>query len=54
LVKISKVIAATHFPLREEFGFIWLWWGEGPESYPELPYFNVLKAGWQYATVVTE
>ncbi len=52
--KISKAIAARHFPLREEFGFIWLWWGEESESYPELPYFNTLKVGWQYGTVVTE
>jgi len=52
--KISKEIEARHFPLREAFGFIWLWWGKEPESYPELPYFNVLKVGWQYGTIVTE
>jgi len=36
---------------QEQHGFIWLWWGEQRERYPEIPYFEPLKGDWRYATI---
>ena len=35
-----KAIKAHTYPTREAHGFIYLWWGEPRESYPELPFFE--------------
>jgi phenylpropionate dioxygenase-like ring-hydroxylating dioxygenase large terminal subunit len=39
------------YPIREEHGFIWLWWGETRETYPEIKFFNDLDSSFSYATV---
>ncbi len=35
-----KAIKVHTYPTREAHGFIYLWWGEPRESYPELPFFE--------------
>ena len=47
-------MVVTGFPLKEAHGFIWLWWGDSRDVYPEAPYFPQLSAGWRYGTVVVE
>jgi phenylpropionate dioxygenase-like ring-hydroxylating dioxygenase large terminal subunit len=39
------------YPVREEHGFIWLWWGEERETYPEIKYFTDLDRSFSYGTV---
>jgi phenylpropionate dioxygenase-like ring-hydroxylating dioxygenase large terminal subunit len=36
------------YAVREEYGFIWLWWGDERESYPEIEFFENLKSGYSY------
>lgn len=46
--KSSKPPAAFQvvtYPVREAHGYIYIWWGEGWEKYPELPWFEDLDAG---------
>lgn len=38
------------YPTREAHGFIWLWWGEGREDLPPLPWFGDLDDDFPYAT----
>jgi phenylpropionate dioxygenase-like ring-hydroxylating dioxygenase large terminal subunit len=39
------------YPVREEHGFIWLWWGEERAEYPEIKFFTDLNSSFSYATV---
>ena len=41
---------------REAHGFVWVWWGERRESYPEIPWFAELdEPGWRWrASRITE
>ena len=34
--------------LKEAYDFIWLWWGEPQEQYPELPWFTELEHNFSY------
>jgi phenylpropionate dioxygenase-like ring-hydroxylating dioxygenase large terminal subunit len=38
------------YPTREAHGFIWLWWGEGRENLPPLPWFDDLDDEFPYAS----
>ena len=38
------------YPTQEAHGFIWLWWGEGREDLPPLPWFDDLDDDFPYAT----
>lgn len=43
------------WPVREAFGFIWLWFGDFSENLPELPFFDDLKdPSWSWGSVVDE
>lgn len=39
------------YPVREEYGFIWLWWGEARAEYPAIKFFSDLDNSFSYATV---
>jgi phenylpropionate dioxygenase-like ring-hydroxylating dioxygenase large terminal subunit len=52
--KIPNGMSLKSFPLKEIHGFIWLWWGESRETYPDVPYFPQLETGWRFGTVVVE
>lgn len=43
-----KVIS---YPVREAHGFIWIWWGELRETYPDLPWFDDLDENFHYYTL---
>lgn len=52
--KIPGGMALTGFTLREQHGFIWLWWGESQEYYLEVPYFQELSVDWYYGSDALE
>ena len=52
--KIPKGMELRVFEIREQHGFIWLWWGGHREVYPEVPFFPQLESGWQYGTEIVE
>jgi phenylpropionate dioxygenase-like ring-hydroxylating dioxygenase large terminal subunit len=45
-----KALLVKTYPTREAFGFIWIWWGEARDTYPELNYFEDLSEGFTYST----
>jgi phenylpropionate dioxygenase-like ring-hydroxylating dioxygenase large terminal subunit len=46
-----KAMQASGYPIREKFGFVWLWWGEPRSSYPEIEFFESIDDGFSYVTV---
>ncbi|MFV8755915.1 Rieske 2Fe-2S domain-containing protein [Nannocystaceae bacterium ST9] len=36
---VPKGLQTRSWPVREQHGLIWLWWGEARASYPEIPWF---------------
>jgi len=45
-------LTAKVHPLREAHDFLWLWWGEPRDEYPEVPWFPELGAGHVHAGLV--
>ncbi len=39
---VPKAFQVKTYPTREAHGFVYIWWGEPRESYPELPWFDSL------------
>jgi phenylpropionate dioxygenase-like ring-hydroxylating dioxygenase large terminal subunit len=39
---IPKALQVVTYPCRESNGYVYIWWGEPRESYPELPWFEEL------------
>ena len=37
-----KALKVVTYPAREAHGFIYIWWGDEQETYPELPWFDDL------------
>lgn len=52
--KIPKGMAVRSYRVREEHGFIWLWWGEPRASYPPVPFFEELTEGWRSTSFSVE
>ncbi|GAB6139598.1 aromatic ring-hydroxylating dioxygenase subunit alpha [Methylosoma difficile] len=52
--KIPKKMSVNSFKVCEQHGFIWLWWGEDQEDYPQPPFFADLlpenEPAWRYGT----
>jgi phenylpropionate dioxygenase-like ring-hydroxylating dioxygenase large terminal subunit len=42
---VPKAMKVRAYPVREAHGFVYLWWGEPRDSYPELPWFENLPDG---------
>lgn len=40
------------YETREKFGFIWVWYGERQENYPELPFFEDIGEKFPYITLI--
>ena len=38
--KIPKALRVVRYPVREQYGLVWMWWGEERETYPPLPFFK--------------
>ena len=43
--KPPHALHVMSYPTREAHGYIYIWWGEPRESYPELPWFTDLDEG---------
>lgn len=41
----------NYYPAKEEHGFIWVWWGDPKDKYPELPWFPELDKTFAYGTI---
>ena len=46
-----KAMKVHTYPTREAHGFIYLWWGEPRESYPELPFFKSIGEEMVYGSL---
>lgn len=52
---IPQGMAVPRHELREQHGFLWLWWGAARDRYPELPYFPEFDdVGWRSVTSVVD
>jgi phenylpropionate dioxygenase-like ring-hydroxylating dioxygenase large terminal subunit len=40
---IPQGFVMTTYPIQEAHGFIWMWWGDVPETLPSLPWFEELE-----------
>src|SRR5262249_55441511 len=38
--KIPGSFKVKSYPVREENGYIWMWWGEERQTYPEIPWID--------------
>jgi phenylpropionate dioxygenase-like ring-hydroxylating dioxygenase large terminal subunit len=45
-----KALHLRTYPVREEFGWIWLYWGEPDGELPPIPYFDNLGPAFSYGT----
>jgi phenylpropionate dioxygenase-like ring-hydroxylating dioxygenase large terminal subunit len=46
-----KALRARSYPVREEHGFIYIWWGEPLDEYPPVPWFESIPDTMAYATL---
>jgi phenylpropionate dioxygenase-like ring-hydroxylating dioxygenase large terminal subunit len=42
--ELPKVLKVRSYPIREEHGYIYIWWGDEQAKYVELPWFDDLDA----------
>ncbi|MFN8672730.1 MAG: aromatic ring-hydroxylating dioxygenase subunit alpha [Candidatus Sericytochromatia bacterium] len=47
---ISSKYATKSYELKEEYGFIWFWYGEEQENYPKIEFFDFLDEKFSYST----
>jgi phenylpropionate dioxygenase-like ring-hydroxylating dioxygenase large terminal subunit len=45
---LPKNYTVQSYPIQEAHDFIWLWWGEPRQKYPQIPWFEDLDAHWSY------
>ena len=46
-----KALHVHSYPVREEHGFVYLWWGEPRSTYPPVPWFESLPDTMVYKTI---
>jgi phenylpropionate dioxygenase-like ring-hydroxylating dioxygenase large terminal subunit len=46
-----KALHARSYPVREEHGFVYIWWGEPQKEYPPAPWFDSIPDTMPYATL---
>jgi phenylpropionate dioxygenase-like ring-hydroxylating dioxygenase large terminal subunit len=52
--RVSEPPKALHvhsYQVREEHGFVYIWWGESRETYPPVPWFESIKDDMVYTTL---
>ena len=47
---VSERYAVNSFYVEEKYDFIWLWYGEKRDEYPEIPFFEYLRTGFSYGS----
>ena len=48
---IPKAMRAAGYPAREQYGFIWIWWGEPRDDLPEIGFFDSIDDSFSYSTI---
>ena len=48
---VPNYFKADSYLVREEHGFIWIWWGSPREEYPPIPWFDDIGEGFSFSTV---
>jgi len=48
--KVADRYKVHGYPVKEAFGFIWLWYGDFKEELPDIPMFKDLQDGFAYDT----
>jgi phenylpropionate dioxygenase-like ring-hydroxylating dioxygenase large terminal subunit len=48
---LPKALHVRYYPVREEHGFIYIWWGEPRNEYPPVPWFESIPDRMVYATL---
>lgn len=46
-----RALRVKSYPVREEHGFVYIWWGEERASYPPVPWFESIPDSMVYATL---
>ncbi len=46
-----KALHVRSYPVREEHGFVYIWWGESRDEYPPVPWFESIPDTMAYATL---
>ena len=46
-----KALHVTSYPVREEHGFVYIWWGKTQDQYPPVPWFESIPESMVYATL---
>jgi phenylpropionate dioxygenase-like ring-hydroxylating dioxygenase large terminal subunit len=46
-----KALHVRSYPVHEEHGFVYIWWGEPRESYPPVPWFESIPDEMVYTTL---
>ena len=46
-----KALHIRSYPVREEHGFVYIWWGEGQKELPRVPWFESIGKDMVYATL---
>ena len=46
-----KALHVHSYPLREEHGFVYIWWGEPRDQYPPVPWFESIPDTMVYTTL---
>ena len=49
-VPIPERFKVQSYQIREAYDFIWIWWGEERENYPQLPFFEDIDKKFSYST----
>jgi phenylpropionate dioxygenase-like ring-hydroxylating dioxygenase large terminal subunit len=49
--QVPKVFKVAGYPARDQFGFIWIWWGEPAQEVPEIHLFDAITPDMSYATL---
>ncbi len=46
----AESIESGSYPVREAYGWIWIFWGDAKDALPPVPYFDDLDHSFSYAT----
>jgi phenylpropionate dioxygenase-like ring-hydroxylating dioxygenase large terminal subunit len=46
-----KALKVRYYPVVEEHGFVFIWWGEPQETYPPVPWFESIGEEMVYTTI---
>jgi phenylpropionate dioxygenase-like ring-hydroxylating dioxygenase large terminal subunit len=51
IAELPKALHVMSYPVREEHGFVYIWWGNPRDQYPPVPWFESIPDRMVYATI---